>query len=866
MSSLRPQYPDGATLAVIQAHPEREDVYTQTHNASQAGKFLKAALFQAGMAPSTIIFDYLTCTYPGLKGLASLEAQDLLNRERAPLIERLKNAKPGCILLLGEATKTEFGIVDGFSAVRGFVFTHLQGLKIPTIVTFNPMSIFRGQSQHEVTFVNDLAKAIKIATYGLNKITENFNLEPTIKDVRYWYEECILNKTRLYVDIESKGHLSNRDENTITMIGIGRKDIGEVMVVPIVNHQGYYWPDNEWVYVQDMLREMFTTCPCVFHNAEFDVKHLNYQGFGPVNIGGDTILLHSVLNPELPHDLGYVTSVNGELMYWKGTLKNAKSQDDVDPIELRRYNARDCLALMQIEDKLIADNKEQGTYKTYEELSLPMLNVVLEMNDHGLPVDVEKLQKWRYALKASIEDLTGKLQGLWQIHPAFNWNSALQVAYLFYGEKSPAVLKAEAEYAKYFQPNCTLKRNTKKFAMLEESVQIYKNTEPFPQIAGMAVKRGKSTQSVDDEMRIRLKKTFIMELAKTKALKREKKPERVDMLERAIQVLEALTEYAENEKLYSTYTGLHLEDDGCVHPGFKVFGARTGRLSSYGPNAQNQPPEAKKVFVAPEGWWFVQFDYTNLELVVLAYIARIMHLIGVFKKGLNVHDENTKLFFSINKENPNWESWRRVIKMYTFGRNYGGTLEGMYRRMLNEIPGLRMTKKEFEDLDRKYFELLPEYKVWYEQTCDTLRRTRTLHNAFGRVRIFLDDIDKVIRSGLNFPIQSTAADIVAYGLIALKKELDYARRKRPDVLTKLILTVHDSVVLLVPERELLMVCKMLRRCMCQPRLINGEQVEFGGDVKIMRNLKGEKGDEKPLEGWITELEKRRGDNLLSAVR
>jgi DNA polymerase-1 len=79
---------------------------------------------------------------------------------------------------------------------------------------------------------------------------------------------------------------------------------------------------------------------------------------------------------------------------------------------------------------------------------------------------------------------------------------------------------------------------------------------------------------------------------------------------------------------------------------------------------QNQPSEAKKIFVAPQGWKFIQFDFTNLELVVLAYVAGIKHLINVFQNGLNVHDENTKLFLGITPDDPNWKMWRRVMMIF----------------------------------------------------------------------------------------------------------------------------------------------------------------------------------------------------------
>jgi DNA polymerase I-like protein with 3'-5' exonuclease and polymerase domains/uracil-DNA glycosylase len=858
MAQISPSYPDGSRMLIIQCHPTSEDIQSGVPNSSQSGKMLKSALFKAGIAPSDVSFDYLTTTYPGLRGLATEEAQDALRNERKHLLNRVRQANFEVILLIGEAVKTEWGIKDSFRAVRGFIFPTANGLRVPTICTFNPQSLFSGQSHEEITFMNDLIKAIEISQKGWLPPKENFLLAPSVQDVREWARSCLTEHPTLYVDIESTGDLHKRDRNNITMIGMYRRDLDQALVVPIRDADGYYWDLKEWPYVQEYVRECLSACECVFHNGEFDVKHLNYQGFGPVRIGGDTILLHHALHPELPHDLGYVTSVHGKIPYWKGTLKNAKNQSAIDPLELRAYNARDCVATGQIEQELIIENFEQGTLSTYTDISVPMLSVVLEMNANGLPVDAKRLVRWKLALSKNSVDLLFQMKTLWTIHPEFNWSSDHQVAYLFYGELPASHSTKEADYAKYFVEGCKLKRDTKKFALLEEYINIYKDTKPFRKVPKLNVKRGKKGSSVDDEMRLRLKTSSINRMIEIDGLKspEARADERSD-LEQMVRVLEALGDFAGNEKLLKTYTNLHIEPDGRVHVGFKVHGTRTGRLSSYSPNGQNIPKEAKKIFVAPEGWKFVSFDYSNLELVVLAYVAGIQHYINVFQRGLNVHTENTKLFLGITEDNPNWDKWRRALKVYVFGRNYGGTVKGIYRRLLTEVKGLRMTLKQFEKLDRDYFAKLPEYKKWYDETEDTLRSTRILHNSFGRIRIFLGDIEACVRAGLNFPIQSTAADIMAYGLINFKRVLDSAKRKRSDIKTQPVLTVHDSLVLLVPEREILMATKMLKRTMCAPVNIGGQMITFTGDITVGDDLAS--GDEYKIDDAIAEYQGRKDE-------
>ena len=156
----------------------------------------------------------------------------------------------------------------------------------------------------------------------------------------------------------------------------------------------------------------------------------------------------------------------------------------------------------------------------------------------------------------------------------------------------------------------------------------------------------------------------------------------------------------------------------------------------------------------------------------------------------------------------------------------------MYKKMLTMIPGLQLTYKELEELDKNYFSLMPEYKKFVEENKDTLHRTRMLTSIFGRIRIFLGGQDEIDRQGINFLIQSPASDIMAYGLIALQKELDDARKKWSNFKARAVLSVHDSVVLLLPENERLVVAKMLKRSMCSPYTIHGKEVVFDGEVVI----------------------------------
>jgi DNA polymerase I-like protein with 3'-5' exonuclease and polymerase domains len=823
---------------------------------TNTGRWLKHELYECGIKPFDCYIDYLMPSYPGHARLTSIEAQDEMAEYRSTLQRNInKHSKLKVLLLFGPEVLPEFGITDPLTKTRGFVFDESTPVLLPT---FRPQTLFMGGGEQEVTFLNDLSKAADIAKNGFTRPPEHFITNPSLATVKAFCKQLLKKETRLYVDIEAIGSLNDRDHNEITMIGVMNGRTKQVLVVPFLVQGGSrFWESREEDEVRSIIREVLTKQPCVFHNAEYDIKHLNYQGFGPVRLGGDTMLLHHALHPELPHSLDYVTSVYGNIPYWKATLKKARHQLDIENKALWTYNARDCLATAQIEPELEKDCREQDTYKIYEDISMRMLPIVLEMNNNGLPVDVTRLVKWRRELEVRNTGILDTMPQLWEIHPAFNWDSRQHMQWLFYGQKPATFSEKKAKYAEYFMQGNKKKKNTKVFATLEAYIGVFELTRPFRSLPSLAVKKSKTGASTDDEMRKRIREAIIRRveiLLNAKTTDEEREQEKVELAAMR-QVIDNLAEYAVNGKLLSTYTKLHIEPDGRVHPGFRVSGTKTGRLSSYSPNGQNLPPDAKKIFVAPQGWKFVQFDFTNLELVVLAYFVGIPYLIDVFKRGLNVHDENTKRFLKILDTDPNWEEWRRVMKMYVFGRNYGGGLKGMYRRMLTAIPGLQMTFKQFCKLDKDYFRLMPEYGKWYDETIDELRRTRVLHNAFGRIRIFLGEIEAIVREGLNFPIQGTAADIMAYGLIDFFEV--YKQKKAEGYQMQLCLSVHDSAVVLAPESEIKELLHMFKGTMCTPRQIGEYEVPFTGDVKIMDDLKGKKKikddpnpEERKIDKWI----------------
>jgi len=294
-------------------------------------------------------------------------------------------------------------------------------------------------------------------------------------------------------------------------------------------------------------------------------------------------------------------------------------------------------------------------------------------------------------------------------------------------------------------------------------------------------------------------------------------------IERLMRFIELFREYQDYSKILSTYTKFPITD-GRVKGRYTIHGTKTGRLSSRDPNMQNIPPSAKPLFVATGGQVLVQADYSNLELRVLAEISDDEPLRAVFAEGKNVHDENTKALFGLDETSEKWKSARKASKTYVFGRNYGGGLRGIFERVSMAVPDLGLTFSRFVEADRRYREAHPAYAKWAEDTVARVRSTRTLHNAFGRVRFFLGRSDEIERTGLNFPIQSTAADILNFALIRLLPALPPG--------AKLCATVHDSVIVECDEGQVKEVVGILRQAMEAPVEIGGRSVSFPVDIEV----------------------------------
>jgi DNA polymerase-1 len=270
-------------------------------------------------------------------------------------------------------------------------------------------------------------------------------------------------------------------------------------------------------------------------------------------------------------------------------------------------------------------------------------------------------------------------------------------------------------------------------------------------------------------------------------------------------IIEHLLAYREVEKLRSTYGEALLAEvapDGRIHATFNQTVARTGRLSSDAPNLHNIPVRSevgrtfRKAFVPAEGYRFLVADYNQIELRCIAHLAEDPGLITAFEERQDIHTATASRVFGVEPAEVTIEQ-RSKAKMVSYGLAYGMEAYGLGQRL--SIP-----TSEAQTILDAYFDAFPAVRDYMDRTVAEARERGYTETLFGRRRQIpeLASGNRGIRmagerQAMNAGIQGLAADIFKVALVRLDRALDVAGAG-----SRLILQVHDEVILEVPPEEL----------------------------------------------------------------
>ncbi len=279
-----------------------------------------------------------------------------------------------------------------------------------------------------------------------------------------------------------------------------------------------------------------------------------------------------------------------------------------------------------------------------------------------------------------------------------------------------------------------------------------------------------------------------------------------------------ILEYRTLAKLNSTYVeGLLplIASDGKIHCHFQQTVTATGRISCTEPNLQNIPIRKeqgrllRKAFTADEGCLLVGADYSQIELRVLAHMSGDATLIECFNEGLDIHRETASKVFGV-PQNEVTPLMRSSAKAVNFGVIYGMSGFGL-------ASGLSISRKQAEQYIKDYFERFPGVKRYMDDCVAQCRASGEIRTLYGRRR-FVPEIrasQYVVRQlgerlAMNTPIQGTAADIIK---LAMNKVYTALKERCPSA--RLILQIHDELIVHAPEEDKELVLKILQESMEQ---------------------------------------------------
>lgn len=307
------------------------------------------------------------------------------------------------------------------------------------------------------------------------------------------------------------------------------------------------------------------------------------------------------------------------------------------------------------------------------------------------------------------------------------------------------------------------------------------------------------------------------------------------------EIVQKILDYRSTTKLKSTYTdalllGMDAETNR-IHTSLNQTGTVTGRLSSSNPNLQNIPIRTeqgrsiRQAFIAPPGQEILKVDYSQIELRILAHIAKDEPLVEAFRIGEDVHSRTASDLFNVKADEVDAEM-RRKAKMTNYAIAYGVSGFGLAKQLGNTTPS------EGRDIIDRYFEAFPGVKKYMDDTLERARETGYVETLSGRRRPIPEinarraqERAAAERTAINHPIQGTAADIMKIAMLAVYEAMNKRKMR-----SRMLLQVHDELVFEAFPEEIDELAPLLRELMTAvPQHELGLEVPLEVDIAVGKN-------------------------------
>lgn len=475
----------------------------------------------------------------------------------------------------------------------------------------------------------------------------------------------------------------------------------------------------------------------IIHDAKSDLRLLKKYNIELNNLEFDTLIagyLIDATNSSYAYNDIADRFLNEAYQSEEEVLGKGKSKKSLTELGESKFIKQCCLITdvsFRAYEKMREELEKNEQLSLYYDIEQPLIFVLSDMETEGMYVDKAELLEYQKELGAKIEELTKDIY--WLAGEEFNINSPKQLGEILFGKLG---LKG-----------------------------------------GKKTKTGWST-SAD-----------VLEKLKDKD-----------------EIVGKVMEYRTYAKLKSTYAdgllNVRDEESGKIYSTFNQTVTATGRISSTEPNLQNIPIKLelghrlRKVFKPTnEDYVFIDGDYSQIELRVLAHIADDENLINAFKEGQDIHRLTASQVFNVKFEDVT-PLQRSGAKAVNFGIIYG-------KQAFSLSQDLGITKKEADRYIEGYFEKYPKVKIFMENVIEQARKTGYTKTIFNRIR-FIPEINSsnfiqrnaAERVAMNMPIQGSAADIIKIAMVKV-----YNRLKKEKLKSKLILQVHDELLIEAHKSE-----------------------------------------------------------------
>ena len=793
------------------------------------------------LSNSEVVF--LTRCYAGEDSAGKIREA---NNCRVNFAEILEGLNEDAIIVPMGATcaKVLVGNKTNIQAAHGSL-TEIDGRRY--IPTLHPLAVLNYPDNLEI-FVQDLQRLSNDLAGEVEEHTKtSYQLIETMHSARKMFKHLNASE-RFTFDIESTSlnpYNSKPHPASVLMVAFSAEE-GQAYLLPL-EHKEAPWTPSELVEIKALLKDCLedTHTKKAAHNGKFDTKYLRATLGIETSWDFDTLMAHYVAINEEPgtHSLKVLAWEYTDMGGYDDELEAYKQEHpeaDPDkgghygniPLEIIwKYAAADADCTFRLwtafEPKV-----EEGFTELYYNHVIPSVKALARIEGNGALVDKKYKEECQREYPRLLAESLKRLR---------EFPEVLKVEKRLTRQ---AREKKEQERMKRFKERL-IKAKGMELGVKRESAlnRLTNDIEKFkanpPVIPPIVFNPGSPDQK--RELIYGVMKLPIRKYTKNREPSTDKEVIKELYEETKSDLIKELGKYTKISTLYKMFVKPLDElicDDGRLRGGYNPAGTVTGRLSCSEPNLQQIPknikedafldvaiPSIKRLFVAPKNHVLLQFDYSQAELRVLASLSGDQTLIKAYENNEDIHKSVAAEVEGIELDDVNDEQRGRA-KTLNFGLLYGQGAAKMARMW-------GITLDEAKGYINKYFKRLPGVKKYIAQVKAHVRRVGFVTSCFGRVRrlsgVFSGADDLVAqaeRQAVNAPIQGTASDCTLEACIRINYNLAVKGLK-----SRIIITVHDSIILECPFAEAVRVYKLVKKIMQSPSG-NWLKVPFTADAEV----------------------------------